>query len=348
MDIEKLIMDTFSEHEHITPDSDTVFTAARQRIDRRRSVLSRPLAVAAGVVVLALAAVTAVVLSRPADDAQVGAPIGTSPAPTTPAEPAIPSLSMPFSLGWVPPGKVDYLVHRMNIGGTAEEPEKPVYNGEYMFNVTADGQVLYVDVQQMRQSSPDDAAFKSGPGAPVTINGRPGVESSIADGPGGYELYASDGEGGSLYVNVSAENGHTAPAQQLIDAGRRIAAGVTVPGDTTVAPTFGLGDLPAGMKICAFDVEKGFGPAADGADVLTTSYQLGACDTMPPVHVSITGKDPAGIAGQPVLGHQTLLDDEDGYHILYILDVIHGEPIGVAGSVAPAVLYDIANRLVLP
>jgi hypothetical protein len=349
MDIEKLIMDTFSEHEHLTPDSDTVFTAARQRIERRRSVLTRPLAVAAGVAVVILAAVTVVVLNRPADKVPVGAPTGTGPVPTTATatEPAMPALPMPFSLGWLPPGEVEYLVHRVNIGGSAAEPEKPVYNGEYMLAVTNGDHVINIDVQQMRQSSPEDAMFKSGPGRPVTINGLPGVESAVADGPAGYELYASDGKGGSLYVGVFAENGQTAPAQQLIDTGRRVAQSVRVPGDTTVAPGFGLRDLPAGLRICAFDVEKGFGPTADGGN-LNTSYMVGACDVMPPLHISLTGKDPAGAPGQPVQGHDTLLDDEDGYHILYILDAVKGEPVSVAGSVPDAQLYDIANRLVLP
>jgi trehalose-6-phosphatase len=55
MDIEKLIKDTFTAHERDVPDDDRVLAAARQRIDRRRTV-SRPLAVAAGVAVLSLAA----------------------------------------------------------------------------------------------------------------------------------------------------------------------------------------------------------------------------------------------------------------------------------------------------
>ena len=61
MEIEKLLKDTFTEHEHVAPDSDAVLAAARRRIENRRAV-SRPLAVAAGVVALTLAAVTVVAL----------------------------------------------------------------------------------------------------------------------------------------------------------------------------------------------------------------------------------------------------------------------------------------------
>ena len=48
MNIENLIKDTFAARENDAPDSDAVLAAARQRIDSRRSGLSRPFAVAAG------------------------------------------------------------------------------------------------------------------------------------------------------------------------------------------------------------------------------------------------------------------------------------------------------------
>ena len=91
MNIENLIKDTFTAHEHDAPDSDAVLAAARQRIDSRRSGLSRPLAVAAGATVLTLGAVTAVVLNRPdaAEQSQIiataNAPQSQAPTPTAQA-----------------------------------------------------------------------------------------------------------------------------------------------------------------------------------------------------------------------------------------------------------------------
>ena len=176
MDIENLIKDTFTAHEPDAPDSDQVLAATRERLDRRRAVVGRPLAAGAGVVLLVLAAVAVVALNRPAQVNQVAT--GTSQtsgsaAVAAPAEAAIAELTMPYSLGWLPPGKAEYFARRINIGGSAANPDKPVYGGEYMLTVTSGRQVLLVDVQEMRMMPVEQAAFKSGPGRPVTMTKPP-------------------------------------------------------------------------------------------------------------------------------------------------------------------------------
>ncbi|GAB1514328.1 hypothetical protein [Actinophytocola sp. KF-1] len=364
MEIEKLIEDTFKAHEHVAPDSDAVLAAARQRIDRKRAV-SKPLAVAAGVVVLTLAAVTVVTLNRPSGDGGTqaagpasGAVTATGPASTTPATPGIPPLTMPYDLGWLPPGDVEFLVHRINTGG---QEDAPVFGGEYMLSVTSGGTKLMVDVQEFKMSPVDDAAFKSGPGSPVTINGKHGVESANSGGPGGYELYFEHPEQGSMYVNVGPENGGTADAQQLISYGRKIAQNIRFPGTKTVAPAFGLGALPDGMRMCAFDVEKPFdadapvgvevpgGSSARGSTP-NTGYSVGACtDITGSINIAVTGVNgPRGAAGQPVQGHKTRFIDEGGYRSLWILGAVGNAPVLVAGRVPAADLYAIAGELVLP
>src|SRR5205814_10159964 len=148
MDIENLIKDTFTAYEHDAPDSDQVLAATRQRLDRRRAVVGPPLVAGAGVVLLALAAVAVVALNRPAHDNQVATgagPAGGPAAVEAPANVGIAELTMPYSLGWLPPGKADYLARRINIGGSAANPDKPVYGGEYMLTVTSGRQVLLVD-----------------------------------------------------------------------------------------------------------------------------------------------------------------------------------------------------------
>ncbi|GAB3891761.1 hypothetical protein GCM10029964_065460 [Kibdelosporangium lantanae] len=155
-----------------------------------------------------------------------------------------------------------------------------------MLTVTANGQVLEVDVQQFRMMSVDEARFKSGPGKALTVNGQRAVESSVSNGPGGYELYVAHADGGTMYVGVAAAPGSQAPAQQLIDAGRRVAENIKFPGDTTVTPTFGLRDLPNGMRVCAFDVAEGIGVMTPTQPEATTSYSLGTCDVQPPIFVS--------------------------------------------------------------
>jgi hypothetical protein len=341
MDIEKLIKETFTAHEHVVPDGDPVLAAARQHIDRRRTVLSRPLAVAAGVVVLTLAAVTLVALNRPGPAPAPAGNVAAPPAKVA-AKPAVADLSMPYSLGWLPPGPVSYLARRINIGGMSED-SPPLYGGEYLMTITVGGKALDVDVQQMRMMPVDDAAFKSGPGKSVTINGQRGVESAHSGGPGGYELYVAQPDGGSMYVNVA---GGGASAQQLVAYGRRVAQNIHFPGTTTVTPAYGLRDLPGGMRICAFDVAE-----SGRADLGTsgTSYALGDCKTMPPINVyTPIGDQPPGTPGKPVQGHKTRVLDEDGYRTLWVLNAVDGDPVNVAGRVPLNNLYDIADHLVLP
>ncbi|NGY62504.1 hypothetical protein G7043_26635 [Lentzea sp. NEAU-D13] len=350
MNIENLIKDTFAAREHDAPDSDAVLAAARQRIDSRRSGLSRPLAVAAGATVLTLGAVTAVVLNRPdsAEQPQIIANAPQSSQTPVPTGQAAAGLQMPYSLGWLPPGSVAYRAHRINVGSSAAKPDIPLYGGEYMLTVTADGQVLEVDVQEFRMVSPDKVTFKSGPGQAVTIKGQPGVESSVSTGPGGYELYVAHPDGGSMYVNVNAAPGSAAPAQQLVDAGRRIAENIKFPGTTTVTPAYGLRDLPNGLRICAFNVQQSPAGPLGGAGT-NTSYSLGTCTVEPSIFVnSAVVGDPTGTPGQPVQGHATRYVNENGYHQLWVLGAVEGGPVVIAGRVPLADLYDIANRLVLP
>lgn len=355
-DVEELVREVFTAHEHVAPDADAVFAAARARIDRRSAMLNRPLAVAAGVVVLTLAAATVVVLNRPGSTPshEIAAPAGqlqtAGPSSSTPPEPAATDLTMPFTLGWLPPGVVDHVAHRINIGAKADAVDTPLYGGEYMLTVTADGQVLQVDVQQFRMVAVDEAAFKSGPGRPVTVNGRRGVESSNAGGLGGYELYVEHPEGGSMYVNVANKPGSgTVPAQRMAEIGRRIAENIRFPGTTTVTPAFGLRDLPEDLRMCSFDIGKSSVLRADGGTGTSTTYSLGTCTTMPSVTVGTTGQDgPTGTPGEPVQGRETRYANEGGYHRVWILDAVDGNPVHLGGRVPPARLYDLAGRLVLP
>jgi hypothetical protein len=346
MDIEDLIKDTFAAHEQDAPDGAPVLAAARRRIKRSRAVRGGPIAVAAAVVVLAVAAVTVVALNRPADQSPVDAAGGgqaPAPAAKAPAKATITGVAMPFSLGWLPSGEVDYIARRINIGGTGEQPDKPLYDGEYLLTIKQGKPVvLLVDVQEMPVPA-GEATFKSGPGRPVTINGRSGVESSNSGGPGGYELYLTRSGGGSMYVNVSPEPGSKVPAQRLIDTGRRVAQHIEFPGSTTVMPAFGLRNLPSDKRVCAFDIGDHADPPAHGP---STSYDLGTCTTMPSIQVTNnSASEVSGVPGHPVQGHETRYAD-DG--TLWVLDAVHGDPIAIAGMVSQAELYDVANHLVLP
>lgn len=346
MNLEKLITDTFTAHEPDAPDSERVLAAARRRIDRRRTV-SRPLAVAAGVVALTVAGVTVIGLNR-AEDAPGGGDVA-APA-TAPADPAVDGLSMPFTLGWLPPGEVKNLVHRLKPGGSLEAP---VYGGEYMLEVTTGERVLSLTVSETTHTSVEEAAssIRSGPGRPVTIGGEPAVESSVfgvPEGYQGYEVYATHPDGGTTWVHVSAKFGSTATEEQLTGIGRRIAENLRYPGDTVITPTFGIGELPDGLAMCAFDVEY----PSDLRSETDTLYELGTCDALPTIGVG-TGStnEPPGTPGRPVLGHQTRHADEDGSAELWVLDAVGDRAIRIAGVGAPAPLeklYGVAESLRLP
>jgi hypothetical protein len=348
-DVEKLIADTFAAHEHVVPDGDVVLAAARARIDRRRAVLGRPFAVAAGVVALTLVAVTVVGVTvggvpRP-DSAGTAhdAASGDVRVTASPPEPTVADLPMPFSLGWLPPGRVDHVARRINTGAAADALDKPLYGGEYMLTVTTGDDVLLVDVQQFRMTEVDEAAFKSGQGSAVTVDGRPGVESPSPDS--GYELYVAHPEGGSMYVHVSNRPGGPVPVPRLADIGRRIAQHLRFPGTATVSPAFGLRDLPGDLRMCAFEVD-----GASSSRAGSTSYSLGTCTTtVPPVVVSTAAADePTGVTGEPVQGRATRHAEENGHRRLWVLDAVAGTPVRIAGRVPLTALYDVAHRLVLP
>lgn len=343
MDLETLIKDTFAAHEHVAPDADEVLAATRGRIHRERTVLTRPLAVAAGVVLLALAAVTVVTLNRP-DQRTPATGQTTGTGQTDHTAQAIEDVVMPFSLGWLPPGSVDYVARRIN-AGTTDNPNESVYGGEYLLDVKTGGQVLLVDVVETSTTAVGEATFKSGPGQDVTIGGRTGVESSHSGGPAGYELYLTRPGGGAVYVNVAPEPGSTASAQQLTSTGRRIAGNLHFPGNSRITPAFGLRDLPDGLRRCTFGISKGDPGAAHPG----TSYTLGTCTTTPSIEVATDA--PAQVRGTPgetVQGHATRYFEERGLRELWILDAVHGAPIVVRGGVARADLYAVANHVVLP
>lgn len=374
MDIDQLVSDTFTAHEHLAPTADEILPAVRRRRGRARGTRSRPrgharpFAIAASVGVIAAVTAGTVVLAERGHDtvnpASRPAAASTSTAGRT-TRAGVPPLTMPFDLGWLPPGAVSYLARRINQGALAGDLGQPVYDGEYLLTVrTADGPLM-VDVQQM----PGDVGtplFKCGTGQPVTIAGRPGVEDRNSGGPCGYEVYFTDSLGTTMYVNVAPEPAASGPADRLRALGRHVAANVRFPGTSTVTPAFGLGRLPAGLRMVTFEVSGGepasatgraSAPvAADGAvpsgdgSTPTTSYQLArGPQANPVVALGLAPGSRSGTPGRPVQGHPTTVRDERGYLTLAVRDAVHGQSIKIAsGSVSLGELYGIADHLVLP
>ena len=247
MKIDRLIRDTLADHEHLAPGADEILIDVHRRIERPRTG-GWPVTIAAATVLVAGTGVGVVALRGQQHQTGTVANHSISAASSTvvqpPPAPRITPVTMPFDLGWLPAGTPQYLARRINIGALSDTGPA-VFDGEYL--LTIDGYLL-VDVQQM-PGRLSGVRFKSGPGRTTTVNGRPAIESPNSGGPGGYEIYYQDSAGGLMYVNAAVTNGRPMPAGGLVTDGRRVAAGVHLPGTTTVHPAFGVGYLPAGMKI---------------------------------------------------------------------------------------------------
>ncbi|MFD0207521.1 MULTISPECIES: hypothetical protein [Saccharothrix] len=139
--------------------------------------------------------------------------------------------------------------------------------------------------------------------------------------------------------------------------GRRIAQEIRFPGTTAVAPLYGLGELPNGLRVCAFEVAEERTTALRPRDA-ATSYDLGAgCSTRPPIVVNMDdpnapitrGGPPQPVTpGEPVQGRETVYLESNGYRQLWVLNAVNGTAVRVAGEVPPADLYAVAERLILP
>jgi hypothetical protein len=343
MDLDTRLADTFAAHEHLVPDQDDVLAAVNRRIRHGRSAYTRPLAVAASIALVVGAVGGAVSLSHHRGHA----PAGNVQAASDHHQAASEQRTGDQTGGIEP---VDYVARRINVGAE-NTGGAPLFDGEYMLTVTTSDTALDVDVQQF-PGDLQDAAFKSGPGGSVTIAGRPGIESTNAGGPGGYEVYFQDAAGGLMYVNVAAHPGESAPsAAQLTTIGRQVAGNVTFPGTAQVSPSFGIGYVPAGLKVRAFDVE-GLNdlPFANGATGPTTSYELGTAGTLESAaYVGTNSLPPSGTSGRDVQGHPTSYLDDQGYRTLSVRGAVDGQTVSISsGSLSLAELYDIADGLKLP
>jgi hypothetical protein len=335
MKIDQLVRDALADHEHLAPGPDEILIDVHRRIERPRTG-GWPLTIAAATVLVAGTGVGVVALRPQQHQAGTVASQSISAASSAVVQPPrITPVTMPFDLGWLPAGTPQYLARRINVGALSDTGPA-VFDGEYLLTIDGD---LLVDVQQM-PGRLSGVTFKSGPGRATTVNGRPAIESQNSSGPGGYEVYYQDSAGGLMYVNAAITHGRPMPAGRLVTDGRRVAAGVHFPGTTTVQPAFGVGYLPAGMKVVTFDIGGG-----------RTSYQLGEPTSQRPA-VQITspslGNTPTGTTRRTVQGHPTRYRTDRGYTELYVLNAVNGSNLMIGSTLPLTELYRIADGLVLP
>lgn len=343
MNVDTLLKDTFAAREDLAGDPDAVLAAVRERIAHRPSPLGRPIAIAAGVVAIAGVASGAVALSHhdtrsgTASMHQAAGPGHAAPIPAAGST----ALTMPYDLGWLPEGSAAYHVRRLNDAEPGQSG-RPVFDGEYILTVTASTGTTDIDVQQ----APGDLAgarFKSGPGRPVTIDHRSGIEITNPDGS--YELYFDDAAGGLMYLDVRSESG--GGAAENVATGRRVAANVRFPGTAQVQPSFGIGYFPPGTKVRAFDVESGLTLGGTVINGPVTQYEIWTRTTLQATVSTASAAGP-GTPGRAVQGHPTRYTDENGYRTLFVLGAVDGKPVQLSGRLPLAELYTIADGLILP
>ena len=350
--IDTVLADTFAAHEHLAPHHEDVLVELEGRFRQPpRSGYVRPLAAAAGVAAVAAAALGLVALTRPDPSGTTRTPPAANSPTTTQTSPppvTVAPVTMPFDLSWLPSGTVVYGARRINDGGRSEH-SAPDFDGEYLFEIRRTHSID-VDVQQM-PGGLHGVGFKSGAGRDITINGRAGVESAHAGGPGGYEIYFKTARG-LVYVNVSTHfHSAATPTDQLFAIGRHIARAVRFPGTTRYEPAFGIGYVPPGDKVNTFDLESNAFLGIQVAHELnhSTSYEIGSPTSQ---HQTFTVTQQlsrhSGRHGRDVQGHPTRLTNEDGYRSITVLHAVHGTAVEVAGQRSFAALYKIADGLILP
>ena len=173
----------------------------------------------------------------------------------------------------------------------------------------------------------------------MIIAGHAGIESVVAGGTGGYEVWFRSSATQVTYVSVAYSRAAGGDAARLTAIGRKVAANLRHPGTHRVQPAFGVGFVLSGLHLIGFDVSD-----------LGTSYALGVRGArMPSITVATNvAQDPNGTSGRRVQRYPTRVRDESGYRTVTVLHAVHGDPVQVAGSVPLARLYRIADGLVLP
>lgn len=215
---------------------------------------------------------------------------------------------------------------------------------------TSAAQKFYIDVQQMPYGL-GDARIKYAPATSITVNGREGIEGV---GPGGYEVYFVDSAGGLVYVNVGPEAGSKVAADELASVGRQVARGVSRPGSTEVAAGFGLGYVPAGLKLTTFSVQTAslVLPMTPGSGPRTsTSHGLGSATAVEPaitVTDTVRPSSSGGMSGRSVQGHATRYTVDQGVTYFTVLDAVDGYAIQISTSRPLGEIYQVADGLVLP
>ncbi len=330
---DKLLADTFAEHENLAPDADLTLAAILSRTEAPPHT-GRRVAIGATVAVVAAAAVAAGVLGR--DDggtthrpAAPGTAVSSSvptPAPT-PVKVQITPVSIGIKPGWLPSGLtvsdwfsmdgMQYIAYELP--GTEA--------GVYLSHEAAD----------------PNPPFKAGPdehGTPTTIAGRPAREHASGQS---YEVWIQLADGTLGHVLVYNLPGGAAA---LATTGRQVADTADFSASTEFTPAFGAG---SGTPIHSVD-GGGSGDTAwvtytfGGTTPITAGVDVpGALGV--PVAIDASGSSTTSYtAGRPVQGHQTQVGSDGS---LRILDAVNGHPVVLSGA-ALDTLYQLADALILP
>ncbi len=354
MKTDEILHQTFSSHEHLTPDADLTLDAIRHRVRTRH----RSRAAIAGVVAVVVAvAVGASFLPR-AHDAAPSKQESRSVAPAKkPTAPKLHPVKAPdyvtVAAGWLPPGKSSQVLIGNGFGQQTRG-----------YNVTSGGQSTYVLIGiQPGRALP--TSNKRGTPNDLTIGERPAREWSVDD----WYYLAITLPGGRI-ATVDIEGGHNqgkggdGSAAALAAIGRNVGAHLELNRHDPIKSGFALSYVPPGLAVqsVSSDDQNGtsytIAPAnahwsdqmpmyATVNEVRGTAAEIPAAGGPPSPQKGV----PPMKAGRPVQGHHTFVIAGSNTPMLWIDNVRPSVSISITGGPGVTTLaevYRIADGLILP
>jgi hypothetical protein len=348
---EQILRQTFSAHEHLSPDAESALDGIKHRVrTRHRSRIAIAGAVAAVVAVAVGASLLAGTERQAGHGPTRSAPPARQPHIAAPHPVAAPD-HVTIAAGWLPAGEVAQVEldnsfgHQLR-GYTVTSGQDSVY----VLIGIAPGSVLPTD-------------YKRGTPHDLTISARPAREWSVDDwyylafvAPGG-RIATVDIEGGK-----NQGKGGDGSAAALAAIGRNVAAHLDLNRHDPIRTGFALSYLPAGLVVQAVS-GKGQNDAGYTLAPATARWQ----DQMP-TYATVTKVSqawrnlarqrphvdkpaPPTTAGRPVQGHRTYVVTGGDTPVLWIDEIQPGVSIEISGGPGVASLaevYRIADGLILP
>lgn len=352
MNADRILVQTFADHENLAPDPEATLDAVRHAIrTRRRRAATRTVTVAAAAATVAAVAIGATLAGRAAPRSAAPAARPTAP-PSTPAAPVAAPDFTTVAPGWLPTTRVTPVIASNDFGQELRgyTMTLPGLGSTYLLVGAAPGSALPTE---NKRGVPHD----------LRIGGRPAREWSVDDW---YYLAIQQAPGRVTTIDLAGGRnegkGGDGSAAALAAIGRQVGAGLVTGRHDPIKAGFRLSYLPAGLTVrgvgwqdatgTSYTLAPPTGPPADE----TTGYPM-ASEVRGTARTYLNGPGrahdkprPPATPGRPVQGHPTYVVGDPDQPTLFIDSVRPGVSITIssgAGLTELAQLYRIADGLLL-